>query len=123
MTMIAIVDDDASARESTGRLVRSLGFAVAAFTSAEDFLQSAHVAAAACLIVDAQMPGLSGLELQRLLGARGNTTPIIFVTAFPEDIRARGLAAGAVGVLGKPYSEQSLIDCLDAALGRGGLAI
>jgi FixJ family two-component response regulator len=117
--MISIVDDDASAREATSRLVKSLGFAVATFASAEDFLQSDKIADTACLIVDARMRGLSGIELQSLLIARGDSTPIIFITAFAEDIRARALEAGAVGVLSKPYNEQSLIDCLDTALTIG----
>jgi FixJ family two-component response regulator len=118
-TVISIVDDDASAREATGRLVKSLGFVVATFTSAEDFLRSAKIVDTACLIVDAQMRGLSGIELQRLLLSRGDSTPIIFITAFAEDIRARALEAGAIGVLNKPYNEQSLIDCLDTALTIG----
>jgi FixJ family two-component response regulator len=121
VTMISIVDDDASAREATGRLVKSLGFAVATFTSAEDFLQSGKIADTACMIVDAQMPGLSGIELQRLLIARGDSPPFIFITAFAEDIRARVIEAGAIGVLNKPYREQSLIECLDTALAIGRL--
>jgi FixJ family two-component response regulator len=119
-TTIAIVDDDASAREATGRLVKSLGFAVATFASAEDFLRSEQIGDTACLITDVQMRGLSGVDLQTLLVARGHCTPIIFVTAFAEDVRERVLDAGAVGVLAKPYKEESLINRLDAALRVGG---
>jgi FixJ family two-component response regulator len=117
---ISIVDDDASAREATRRLVKSLGFAVATFASAEDFLRSEQIGDTACLIVDVQMRGLSGVDLQSLLVARGHCTPIIFVTAFAEDVRERALDAGAVGVLAKPYKEESLINCLGAALRIGG---
>jgi FixJ family two-component response regulator len=120
--MISIVDDDAAGREATQVLVRSLGYNAITFASAEDFLQSARVHDTSCLITDVQMPGLNGIELQSLLLARGHRTPIIFVTAFPEErIRARALQAGAVGFLSKPLDEGCLINCLDRALqGRAG---
>ena len=109
--MISIVDDDPSVREATKGLVRSLGYGAAAFASAEDFLQSDQVNDTACLITDVQMPGLSGVELQSRLIAQGNCTPIIFITAFPEQrIRARALEAGAVGFLSKPFDEDCLIE-------------
>jgi FixJ family two-component response regulator len=120
--MISIVDDDAAGREATQVLVRSLGYNAITFASAEDFLQSDRVHDTSCLITDLQMPGLNGIELQSLLLARGHRTPIIFVTAFPEErIRARALQAGAVGFLSKPLDEGRLINCLDQALqGRAG---
>ena len=120
--MISIVDDDAAGREATQVLVRSLGYRAITFASAEDFLQSESVHDTSCLITDVQMPGLSGVELQSLLLARGHRTPIIFITAFPEErIRARALEAGAVGFLSKPFDEERLIDCLNQALdGRAG---
>ena len=120
--MISIVDDDAAGREATQVLVRSLGYDAMTFASAEDFLRSERVRDTSCLITDVQMPGLSGIELQSLLLARGHRTPIIFVTAFPEErTRARALQAGAVGFLRKPLDEEHLIDCLDQALqGRAG---
>jgi len=118
--MISIVDDDPSVREATKGLVRSLGYGAAAFASAEDFLQSDHVNDTACLITDVQMPGLSGVELQNRLIAQGNCTPIIFITAFPEQrIRARALEAGAVGFLSKPFDEDRLIEYIQAALNGG----
>ena len=85
-------------------------------------MQSERVHDTSCLITDVQMPGLNGIELQSLLLARGHRTPIIFVTAFPEErIRARALQAGAVGFLRKPLDEEHLISCLDQALhGRAG---
>lgn len=115
--MITIVDDDEAMREATRGLVRSLGYAALTFASAEDFLDSNRVHDTSCLITDLQMPGLSGVDLQRCLIDQGHQLPIIFVTAFPEErIRARVLEAGAVGFLSKPYDEESLIGCLDAAL-------
>jgi FixJ family two-component response regulator len=120
-SLISIVDDDEAIREATKGLVRSLGYQAATFSSAEEFLQSDSVDSTSCLIADVQMPGLSGIDLQRRLTARGNQTPTIFITAFPEE-RARGhvMKAGAVGYLGKPFSEESLVRCLDSALGRSG---
>jgi FixJ family two-component response regulator len=115
--MISIIDDDKFVREATEELVRSLGYAAAAFASAEDFLQSEQLSTTACLISDVQMPGLSGIELQCRLIADGRHMPIIFITAFPDErTRARALGAGAVGFLTKPYREESLIECLDQAL-------
>jgi FixJ family two-component response regulator len=119
--LISIVDDDESIRESTKGLVRSLGYRAATFASAEEFLQSDSVDNTSCLITDVQMPGLSGIDLQRGLIARGVEMPTIFITAFPEEgTRLRALTAGAFGYLGKPFSEESLIKCLDKALGRAG---
>ena len=117
--MISIVDDDASVREAMLGLVRSLGFDAATFSSAEDFLQSDQIDDTSCLITDVQMPGLSGVELQSVLNARGAHMPMIFITAFPEDrIRRCVLEAGAVGFLSKPFSESLLIEHLETALGR-----
>jgi FixJ family two-component response regulator len=120
-TLISIVDDDESIREATKGLVRSLGYQAVTFASAEEFLQSDSVDDTSCLITDVQMPGLSGMDLQRGLIARGAKMPTIFITAFPEEgTRLRALAAGAFGYLGKPFSEESLVTCLDKALGRSG---
>jgi FixJ family two-component response regulator len=117
--LISIVDDDESMRESTKGLVRSLGYQAAAFASAEEFLQSDSLDSTSCLIADVQMPGLSGIDLQRWLIDRGVQMPTIFITAFPEEVtRLRAVKAGAVGYLGKPFSEESLLKCLDTALGR-----
>ena len=117
--LISIVDDDESQRESTKGLVRSLGYRAATFASAEEFLQSDSVDNTSCLITDVQMPGLSGIDLQQGLIARGVEMPTIFITAFPEEgTRLRALTAGAFGYLGKPFSEESLIKCLDKAFGH-----
>jgi FixJ family two-component response regulator len=84
----------------------------------EDFLQSDHIDDTSCVITDVQMPGLSGVELQTVLIARGARVPIIFITAFPEDrIRRCVLEAGAVGFLSKPFEESVLIEHLETALG------
>ena len=115
--LISIVDDDGFVRESTKGLVRSMGYAAETFVSAEEFLRSNRAADTACLISDIQMPGMNGADLQDQLIADAQRTPIIFVTAFPdEDIRARVLKAGAFGFLTKPFSDESLMECLDRAL-------
>ena len=117
--MISIVDDDKAFREATGRLMVSMGYGVSLFASAEEFLRSQRIADSSCLIVDMHMPGLSGAELQQHLIAKGNRTPIIFVSAIAhEKTKAMALEAGAFGFLDKPFQEQSLIDFVDAALKR-----
>jgi FixJ family two-component response regulator len=115
--VISIIDDDESVRAATNRLVRSLGFNALTFASADEFLQSSNLSDTSCLIADIQMPGVDGLELQRILIAKGNKVPIIFITAFPDErIRARALQAGAVGFLSKPFEGATLIQCIDDAL-------
>jgi FixJ family two-component response regulator len=121
MALISIVDDDESIRESTKGFVRSLGYQAATFASAEEFLQSDRVDSTSCLITDVQMPGLSGVDLQRGLIAQGIQMPTIFITAFPEEeTRACAMNAGALGYLSKPFSEESLLKCLSTALGNSG---
>jgi len=94
-----------------------MGYDAETFTSAEEYLHSGWPAATACLISDVQMPGIGGAELQAQLAAEGYHTPIIFITAFPDhDLRARVMKAGAFGFLTKPFSDESLIKCLDRAL-------
>ena len=116
--VISIIDDDPSVRKATDGLVRSLGYRSLTFASAEDFLESDHIDDTSCVITDVQMPGLSGVELQSVLNARGARLPMIFITAFPEDrIRRSVLEAGAVGFLSKPFEEAVLIERLQAALG------
>ena len=110
---ISIVDDDELARDGIGALVESLGYNVVTFTSAEHYLRSDVIAETTCLITDMQMPGLSGLELQEALRSQGYQTPVIVITAYPnEKHRTRALANGAVGFLSKPFDEKSLIECL-----------
>lgn len=116
--VITIIDDDESVRTATESLVRSLGFAARTFPSAEDFLASPLRGATDCVITDVQMPGMSGVELQSHLRAHGDRTPLIFITAFPEErIRRQVDAGGAFGFLAKPFDGNAMIDCLDRALG------
>ena len=118
--IISIIDDDDSVRSSVRSLVRSLGLSARTFGSAEEFLQSPHVDDTSCLISDLQMPGLNGVDLQKSLLAQGRRIPIIFVTAFPEErLRARALAAGALGFLGKPFESETLIKLIEKAIETG----
>jgi FixJ family two-component response regulator len=120
--IIAIVDDDASARTAVVRLVRSLGFRAHSFASAEEFLFSPRLSEASCLVTDVQMPRMGGFELQRRLTAEGRRIPVIFMTAFGHDvIRERARAAGVVCVLAKPLEAQSLARCVESALAGNGV--
>jgi FixJ family two-component response regulator len=120
-SLVSVVDDDRFFRESMGRLMRSLGYAVEAFASAADFLASPRLDETACLITDVNMPALTGIELYRRLVDAGRAIPTILVTAYPNDgDRARALNDGVVGYLRKPIDEQHLKRCLHAALTSGG---
>jgi FixJ family two-component response regulator len=117
--VISIIDDDPSVRAATSNLLRSFGYAVHTFDSAKAFLQSPQLANTSCAIVDIRMPVMSGLEMQAQLRAQGNGVPLIFITAVPDaGARARAFAAGASGFLTKPFDKDSLISCIDSALGR-----
>ena len=117
MAVISIIDDDASVRVATHRLVRSLGHVAHTFASADDFLRSSQLNDTSCVIADVHMPGMSGIELQNLLKTQGYRLPIIFITAFPEEsVRAQALEAGAACFLSKPFDTQILIKHLDAAV-------
>jgi FixJ family two-component response regulator len=115
--LISVVDDDESVREALESLLRSAGFKAEVFASAEQFLRSDRAREVDCLIVDVRMPGMNGLELQRQLAADGSRVPIIFITAHGDEIaRAQALRAGAVAFLRKPFSEQALLDAVQAVL-------
>jgi len=121
--IISIVDDDASARTATARLLRSVAFAIYEFASAQ-FLALPRLGGTSCLIVDVQMPGLSGVELQEYMIAHGHNTPMIFITAFPEDqIRVRAMNDGAINFLSKPFDEARLLECVEQALQRQKVGI
>ena len=108
--VISIVEDDAAVRAATENLVKSLGFDVYTFASAQEFLQSHRVAETACLISDVQMPNMSGIELQTTLVDRGFRIPTIFVTAFLDrTVKRRAMDAGAIGFLTKPCNGKALI--------------
>ncbi len=118
-TLVAVVDDDVSVRESLPDLLRELGYAAMAFASAEEFLASGCVPDTRCLILDIAMPGTTGPELQRELVLCGETIPIIFITALADkSIPAGLLQQGAVACLLKPFSEQDLRAALAAARAR-----
>ena len=117
-SLVSVVDDDESVRESLPDLLRELGFAVRAFSSAEEFLTSDCVGQTRCLILDIAMPGMSGPDLQRELTLRRQEVPIVFMTANrDETVRQRLLKQGAVECLFKPFSETALYDAIKAALG------
>ena len=115
--LISVVDDDESVRRTTTLLIESFGFRAAAFESAETFLNSGHLHDTSCLIVDVQMPGMDGLQLQSHLAAAGCGIPIIFITAYEsKDSRQRAMQAGAAAFLGKPFSDEQLLQIIRSAL-------
>jgi FixJ family two-component response regulator len=119
LSVISVIDDDASVRAAANNLLSSHGYLVHAFGSAEEFLQSARREDSSCVIADVQMPVMSGLDLLTHMRARGYTLPFIFITAFPEEsVRARALKAGATCFLAKPFAGPVLINCIEAALNQ-----
>lgn len=115
--LISIVDDDESIRDAVQMLLESTGRRTVAFASAEQFLASRAMSAAACLILDLRMPGIDGMELQRRVLAAGFRIPIIILTAHGNDVtRARALAAGAVAFLPKPFQPDILLEAVEASL-------
>jgi FixJ family two-component response regulator len=116
-SLVSVVDDDESVRESLPDLLREFGFAVQAFSSAEEFLASNYVCKTRCLILDVAMPGMSGPALQRELMLRRKKIPILFITAHgSETVRPQLLQQGAVECLSKPFSDTALREALNAAL-------
>ena len=121
--LVSVVDDDVSVRESLPDLLRSFGFEVAPFASAEAFLESDSPGRTRCLILDISMPGMTGPELQEELIRRGDDIPIVFITAHSDDrVIPRLLERGAVACLYKPLDETAVVEAVDAALelGAGG---
>lgn len=118
MPIIAVVDDDVSVRKSLDRLIRSAGLEVRVFATAEEFLNSPHTRNADCLILDIQLPGMSGTELFRYLSINKYKVPVIFITAHGSDERANSEAASdwTVAYLIKPFSGDELLDAVNAAL-------
>jgi FixJ family two-component response regulator len=113
---IVVIDDEQVVRESTANLIRSLGLAVQTFASADAFLASERVPLA-CIVSDVQMPGTSGLELQRLVAQWRDPPPMIIMTGYPERLSKIAADAGAICVLEKPITPPELISCLEAVLG------
>lgn len=115
--LVSVVDDDESVRESLPDLLREFGFAVQAFSSAEEFLASDYVGQTRCLVLDVAMPGMTGPALQRELTRRRQTIPIVFITAHKDEvIGPRVLEQGAVECLFKPFSDTALLEAVNAAL-------
>jgi FixJ family two-component response regulator len=115
--LVSVVDDDESVRESLPDLLRELGYSVRAFSSAEEFLASDCVDETRCLILDIAMPGMTGPDLQQELTVRGQTIPIVFITALADEtVRSRSLEQGAVECLFKPFSDTALFEALNAAI-------
>jgi FixJ family two-component response regulator len=115
--LISIIDDDESVRRTTKLLIESFGFRAAAFESAEDFLSSGHLNDTSCLIVDVQMPGMNGLQLQSQLAAADCRIPFIFITGYDNaESRRRAMQAGAVAFLAKPFTDEQLVQCIRSAL-------
>ncbi|RXH38147.1 chemotaxis protein CheY [Bradyrhizobium nanningense] len=115
--LISVVDDDASVRAATENLLKSRGYDVQIFSSAEELLRSTQLNETSCVITDVQMSAMSGLELLAEVRTRGYDAPFIFITAFPDErVRAAALDAGAMGFLAKPLGGKELLKCLDNAL-------
>lgn len=115
--LVSIVDDDESVRESVPDLLRELGFAASAFSSAEEFLASDCIEQTSCLLLDVAMPGMSGPDLHQELRRRRKEIPTVFITAQrDENVRSRLIEQGAVECLFKPFSEDALLKALNAAL-------
>jgi FixJ family two-component response regulator len=117
--LVAIVDDDRSIRNATQNLLKSAGFSTATFEDARSFLASASRAAAACLVADMRMPGMTGVELYQALVASGEGIPTVIITAHPEELtRARAREAGITCYLTKPFAPDELIECVREALAK-----
>ena len=119
MPLISIVDDDEGIRQALKSLIDSVGFRAEVFDSGEKFLNSPYLSQTDCLIADVRMPGMSGLELQDRLSAAGRSIPIVFISAHDDrEARARGLRAGAIDFLQKPFSEDSLLGAISVCLDK-----
>jgi len=117
--VISVVDDDESVRKSTRLLIESFGFRAATLESAQRFLSSDKLLDSSCLVVDVQMPGMNGLQLQSELAVAGRRVPIIFITAYDDtESRRRAMQAGAVAFLPKPFTDEQLLQTIHSALGH-----
>ena len=116
-SLVSVVDDSESVRESLPDLLRHVGFDVQAFASAEEFLTSDTVDKTHCLVLDVGLPGMSGPDLQQELIRQGRTVPIVFITAQGDaSLRPRLIANGAAACLFKPFTDTVLLDAVNAAL-------
>ena len=118
-SIVYIVDDDESVRESLRSLVRSVGLSAEIFASAQDFLRREQRDVAACVVLDVRLPGLSGLDVQRKLAETNDGLPIIFLTGHADvPMVVRAMKAGAIEFLTKPFREQDLLEAIPRALER-----
>lgn len=121
--LISVVDDDESMRKTVSRIVESDGLEVAAYGSAEEFLEGGSFGNSACLILDVNLPGISGVDLQELLNQSGGRIPVIFISAdADEHTRERAMRAGAAGFLRKPFSVSTLLDAVRSTLHARGIS-
>ena len=117
--VVIVVDDDPSFRNFLSRLVQTIGLKAVLFTSAEDFLAAPQPDGPACLVLDVQMPGLSGLDLQRQLTERGRPLPIVFTTGHGDiPMTVEAMKAGAIGFLSKPFRNQEMLDAIKEGIAR-----
>jgi FixJ family two-component response regulator len=120
-SLISVIDDDESVRESLEGLLKSVGFKVQTFPGAEEFLSSGQIEQTDCLILDVRLGGMSGPELQQELIASNRAVPIIFITAHGDEaMRVRFVADGAVDCLLKPFGEEALLAAVDSAVSLAG---
>ena len=118
-SIVAIVDDDEAVGNAIEVLMRSIGLVAHAFSSGEEFLCSPELSRTGCLVVDFDMPKMSGLDLHNNLSRLGKEIPTVLITAYPsDDIRARALQAGVICYLPKPFDESDLLNCIQTALDR-----
>src|SRR3954468_20431731 len=122
-TLISLVDDDESIRRTMTLLIQSFGFQAAVFDSADGLLKSRQLVETSCLIVDLQMPGMNGLQLQRQLASSGYKVPIIFITAYDnKESREQAMQAGAVAFLSKPFDDEVLLETIRATFLDGKIS-
>jgi len=118
--LVAIVDDDASVRKSTTRLIRSFGYRAEAFASGEEFLSSPEASRTACLVLDVRMPEMDGLEVQRQVAARQLQIPVVFISGRASDEEERrARSAGAIDFLRKPIATATLLQVLRKVIAIG----
>jgi FixJ family two-component response regulator len=118
-SVVYVIDDDSSVRESLSSLIRSVGLSVETFETAQDFLRSDRPDVPACVVLDVRLPGLSGLDLQREMAAHAITLPVIFITGHGDiPMSVRAMKAGALEFLTKPFRDQDLLDAVQEALDR-----
>jgi FixJ family two-component response regulator len=117
LKLISVIDDDASVRKTTKLLIESFGYRAVVFESADTFLKSGQLNDTSCLVLDVQMPGMNGLQLQRHLASEGCSIPIIFISAYEnEESRRQAMEASAVAFLDKPFDDKQLLKCIRSAL-------